>query len=106
MHCCMCVFAVYRLGNKTVKHRAVRDFSIETVTLTLEKLIKKIKLSNIKRGFSRFISLDTELDMLRIFISQRAFLQILGRGECFTLHDFCCRYKMPSSFVCFGICLP
>ena len=89
-----------------MQHRVVRDFSIEVVRLTLEKLIKKIKLSNIKRVFSRFISIDNELDMLRIFISQRAFLQVLGWGECFTLHDFCYRYKMPSRFVCFGICLP
>ena len=86
-----------------MKHRVVRDFSIEMVRLTLEKLIKKIKLSNIKRGFSRFISIDTELDMLRIFISQRAFLQVLGRGECFTQRDFCCRYKMPSRLVCFDM---
>ena len=105
MHCCMW-YLPYIVCNRTVQHRVVRDFSIEMVRLTLEKLIKKIKLSNIKRGFSRFISIDTELDMLRIFISQRAFLQVLGWGECFTLHDFCYRYKMPSRFVCFGICLP
>ena len=34
--------------------------------LTLEKLIKKITVSKIKRGFPRFISLHTELDMLSI----------------------------------------
>ena len=102
MHCCMW-YLPYIVCNRTVQHRVVRDFSIEMVRLTLEKLIKKIKLFNIKRGFSRFISLDTELDILRIFISQRAFLQVPGRGECLTLRDIYCRYKMPSRFVCFDM---